>query len=196
MYRLDSTGDTLNSTYSSDVFEESFGSSCEESEQLGFTTDIDIPDGRLSCPDIKRTILQVAPLEGASDHFTLRLVTNHHSFSLGRSVAIRTITSLYYLQNSLRDFHPYVKAPSLPPKFLFSFLSYQRQCEIFAKFLQEVLVKHEYLSNKAVHLFLQTNLTLEKIKLNIEGIRDDDVPNFPLVDKRNNKKVGFSEIFC
>ena len=74
-------------------------------------------------------------------------------------------------------------------------MSYQKQCEIYAQFLLQVLSIREYLSNKAVHLFLQTNLTLEKIRLNIEGVRDDDVPQFPIVDKRDNSKNGFSEIF-
>jgi len=58
-----------------------------------------------------------------------------------------------------------------------------------------VISTREHLSNRALHLFLQTNLSLEDIKLNIEGLRDDDVPDFPLVDKRNNSKGGFAEIF-
>ena len=59
----------------------------------------------------------------------------------------------------------------------------------------QVLSTPEYLSNKAVHLFLQTGLSVDKIRLNIEGLRDDDVPAFPIVDKRTNSRNGFSEIF-
>lgn len=200
MFRLDSTGQTLDHSSSSNSLEESICSYCSSdaddcSEDVGCSIDVDIPDGRLSTPAFTKTMLQISPLDGTSDHYTIRLVTNHHSFSLGRSVSIRTINSLYFIQKSLKDLHPYVNIPSLPPKFIFSMFSSQKQCKIIAKFLQQVLSIREYLSNKAVHLFLQTNLTLEKIKLNIEGVRDDDVPAFPIVDKRDNLRNGFSEIF-
>ena len=98
-------------------------------------------------------------------------------------------------QESLRELNPYVARPSLPNRFLFSMFSSQRQCDILAKFLGDVITIKEHRANRALHLFLQTSLSLEDIKLNIEGLRNDDVPDFPLVDKRNNSKNGFSQIF-
>lgn len=100
-----------------------------------------------------------------------------------------------HLQSQLSAHHPQLRVPALPPRLLLHLLPRARQAASLATFLQQVLSTREYLSNKAVHLFLQTQLSLEKIKLNIEGLRDDDVPSFPLVDKRNNSKNGFSQIF-
>ena len=100
-----------------------------------------------------------------------------------------------HLQSQLSAHHPHLRVPGLPPRLLLHLLPRARQAASLATFLQQVLSTREYLSNKAVHLFLQTQLSLEKIKLNIEGLRDDDVPSFPLVDKRNNSKNGFSQIF-
>jgi len=84
---------------------------------------------------------------------------------------------------------------SLPNRLLFYLCSSQRQCDILATFLRDVIAIKEHRANRALHLFLQTNLSLEDIKLNIEGLRDDDVPDFPLVDKRDNSRNGFSQIF-
>jgi len=192
MLRLDSRGQSF-----SDILDESFtySSGDELVEESGFTVDIDLPDGRLDSPQIVRTIVTVSPLDGTNDHFNVRLTSNHHSFSLGRSVTIRSINSFYFLQDKLKDLHPYVSAPSLPPRFLLFTYSHQDLCKLFAVFLQKVLSIREYLSNKTVHLLLQTNLTLNQIDLNIQGIRDDEVPSFPLKDTRNNMKIGFSDIF-
>ena len=91
--------------------------------------------------------------------------------------------------------HPYLSTPRLPPKPLLLFNSQHRKLEIFAKFLSSVLHERQYLSNKALHLFLQTNLSLERIQQNLDGVRDDDVPTNPLVDRRSNSKNGFNLIF-
>ena len=64
-----------------------------------------------------------------------------------------------------------------------------------SRFTQELLSTRGYLSSKALHLFLQTGLSIENIGLNLQGLRDDDVPSYPLVDKRNNSRNGFSQIF-
>ena len=95
MLRLDSRGQSF-----SDVLDESFtySSGDELVEESGFTVDIDLPDGRLDSPQIVRTIVIVSPLDGTNDHFNVRLTSNHHSFSLGRSVTIRSINSFYFLQ--------------------------------------------------------------------------------------------------
>ena len=60
---------------------------------------------------------------------------------------------------------------------------------VLARFTQQLLSVREYLSSKALHLFLQTGLSIEKIRLNIMGLRDDDVPSNPLVDKRKLEKL-------
>ena len=67
-----------------------------------------------------------------------------------------------------------------------------------ATFLTGVLAETQFLSNKAIHLFLQTQLSMEMIKENMEGKRDDEVvvdKNRVFKDVRNNAKEGFGVLF-
>eukprot|EP00092_Neocalanus_flemingeri_P028516 GFUD01030968.1.p1 GENE.GFUD01030968.1~~GFUD01030968.1.p1 ORF type:complete len:213 (-),score=51.33 GFUD01030968.1:127-765(-) len=163
-------------------------------EEAGVYLNIDIEDGRIS-PVESRTILILEPVDDSKDLICIRLSTNHHSFSLKRSVTIRTFNSFYYLQETLKLLHPYISVPSLPPKPLLMFSSQQQKLQKLAKFLSSVLSELQYHSNKALHLFLQTTLSLERIQLNLDGVRDDDVPKNPLEDRRSNSKNGFNMIF-
>ena len=98
MLRLDSTGQS-----SASLLDESFSSGCEDGlEDVGCCVSVDIVDERIS-PCDSRTVLSVSTLESKSDNFSIRLATNHHSFSLGRSVTIRTLNSLYFLQVNNED---------------------------------------------------------------------------------------------
>merc|ERR1712117_27897 len=163
---------------------------------------VNIPDGRLEVmddvyPEPSRTLLRVCPVEG-TDEVIIKLSTNHHSFSLRRSVTMRSISSAYFLHSALRESHPYTETPALPNRLKMMILSFESQCEAFADFLQHVLETSDYLSSKALHLYLQTNLSLEDIDLNVRGERDDEVcpdPD-PYKDKRTISNDGFSEIFC
>ena len=56
-----------------------------------------------------------------------------------------------------------------------------------------MLRERQYLSNKALHLFLQTSLSWEKIMMNMQGIRDDQVNKDKDIGRKNN--VGFRQIF-
>ena len=51
-----------------------------------------------------------------------------------------------------------------------------------------MLTTPEFLSSRAVHLYLQTSLSLHQIEENLAGLRDDEVASFPLVDKRENSR--------
>ena len=92
---LDSTGhSTLEDSWSSG---EECGGGPGDSEAV--MLEVDILDLRMDeASHSSRTVLQVSPLGEETDQFTLRFATNHHSFSLGRSVANRSIKSFYFLQ--------------------------------------------------------------------------------------------------
>ena len=62
----------------------------------------------------------------------------------------------------------------------------------------QVLSLRELLSNKALHLYLQSRLSMEKIKLNVDGKRDDDVAlavTDIIRDERNIAREGFGVLF-
>ena len=62
----------------------------------------------------------------------------------------------------------------------------------------ESVVCRELLSNKAVHLFLQTQLSMEEIRENVEGVRDDPVVESidkVLGDDRKVEREGFMSLF-
>ena len=62
----------------------------------------------------------------------------------------------------------------------------------------QVLSLRELLSNKALHLYLQTRLSMEDIKENVEGKRDDDVAMAVadlIKDERNVAREVFGDLF-
>jgi len=76
--------------------------------------------------------------------------------------------------------------------------SYHTISTHLATFLAGILAEKQLLSNKALHLFLQTQLTMEKIIENMEGKRDDEVvvaKSKIIRDDRNNAKEGFGSLF-
>ena len=88
--------------------------------------------------------------------------------------------------------------PSLPMIPSLWICSYHTISNQLATFLSGVVAVRELLSNKALHLFLQTQLSIEKIKENIEGKRDDEVlvaKSKIVKDDRNNTKDGFGALF-
>ena len=87
---------------------------------------------------------------------------------------------------NLQDQHPYITCPSLPARPFLLFISDKRKLEILSEFLSAVLRERQYLSNKALHLFLQTSLSWEKIMMNMEGIRDDQVNKDKEIRKKNS----------
>merc|ERR1719347_1323138 len=86
----------------------------DEIGEVGVSVDINIKDGRLNLPE-SRTILRVEQVDDAGELFCVRLETNHHAFSRGKSVTIRPLHTFYSLQRLLTEQHLYTTSPSLPP---------------------------------------------------------------------------------
>ena len=96
MNRLDSAGCSCSNLSQLD---DSFTSTEDCQEEVGARLDLELPDGRLNSV-VSRVMVSVSPLDQAAlrDDFTVRLATNHYSFTLGRSVTIRTFTAFLYLE--------------------------------------------------------------------------------------------------
>jgi len=188
----DTSDNSLDDSYESSRPVESDDDFLTDIEDVGVTVDIDIVDGRLDHPK-SRTILRVKPVDEDGELVCVRLQTNHHAFSRGGSITIRSFHRFYSLQRLLREQHPYITTPSLPARPFLLFISDQRKLEILSEFLSAVLRERQYLSNKALHLFLQTSLSWEKIIMNMEGIRDDQVNKEEETRKKNI--TGIRQIF-
>ena len=62
----------------------------------------------------------------------------------------------------------------------------------------KIIKQRELLSNKAVHLFLQSSLSVSSIQDNVEGRRDDEVavdPREVIKDDRMISREGFGSLF-
>merc|ERR1712226_1121574 len=140
-------------------------------------------------------VLKVSPISG-QDVYLVKLTTAHHAFSLHGSVTCRTLADFYWLQKTLAAHHPYQSVPSLPLRPFVHLTSPARVAARLAAFLAAVLGQREYLCDKALHLLLQTSLSVQRIQRNLEGLVDDDVhqPDH-LVDDRTNSRSGFQQIF-
>merc|ERR1711915_1094281 len=134
-----------------------------------------IPDGRLNVKK-SRTVLRVEPVTGESTTcFCIKLSTSHYAFSLKRSVTVRTLSSFYTLANILKDQHPYVQVRSLPLRPWMYFQKKESQAHQLTEWLANIFLESQLLSNRALHLFLQTNLTIKRVSENADGTRDDQV---------------------
>ena len=96
-----SINNSLDDSYESSRPYENNEDSFTDIEDVGVTVDIDIVDGRLDHPK-SRTMLRVEPVDEDGELVCVRLQTNHHSFSRGGSVTIRSFHRFYSLQRLLR----------------------------------------------------------------------------------------------
>jgi len=196
LWEINTSESDTNGTEGNSESNDSSGDEINTSE-LGATVEISLVDGRLDSPG-HPTLLSVCPVPGDSHMFYIRLHSSHYSFSIKKSCVTRSSGSFYQLRRILKNHHPYLIMPSLPmiPSLWIS--SYPYISLQLANFLSGVVAEKELLSNKALHLFLQTQLTMEKINDNLEGKRDDEVllPKSKIVrDDRNNAKEGFCALF-
>jgi len=184
----------------------------EEYEGLGgVMVHVNIPDGRLCAEEIhrrSRTVLRVDPLDrtrpastkaiaagvGRLDPaFSIKLSTSHYAFSLKRSSTIRTLSSFYVLGGILKHQNPDASLPGLPSRPLIFLHSSTSQAEQLATWLTAVLTSRLQLSNRALHLFLQTQISMDRILENSEGVLDDQVVDSRW--ERPTSKDGFHTLF-
>ena len=71
--------------------------------------------------------------------------------------------------------HPYTSVPSLPMRPVIWLSSMQTKLSELSTFLAKIISNRDLLSNKALHLFLQTDLCTDHIQQNLEGLRDDEI---------------------
>jgi len=165
--------------------------------ELGATVLLALIDGRMETSS-QNSVLSIYPVPKDSQMFYIRLKTDHYSFSIKQSCVTRTASSFYQLRNILKKYHPYLTIPSLPLYPTLWVSSYQTISTYLATFLAGVLKEKELLASKALHLFLQTQLSIDKIIDNMEGRRDDEVvveKSKIVKDERSNAKDGFGGVF-
>lgn len=159
----------------------------EEEEELAIN--INIPDGRFDCENedlaSSRTVLRLFPDDGDNyKGFRINLSSSHYAFSRGRSTTIRPLSSFYTMANILKSQHQNSAIPSLLVRPLIYLQSKRAQADLLASWLAEVLVNRELLSNRSLHLFLQTELSMKLITANAKGERDDQVISTQQVKRR------------
>ncbi|XP_046403727.1 sorting nexin-3-like [Ischnura elegans] len=119
-----------------------------------------------------------SPYHSSHTTFNIQIKTNHPAFSLQYSEVRRRFSEFKWLRRVLHRHHPEREPPALPSRgllvwnrFTYEFLE-SRRSEL-EKFVKSVVAVPCYLGEKAVHLFLQSDLNTQMIDLNLLGERDD-----------------------
>jgi len=108
---------------------------------------------------------------GWSSSFTSYLIhieTNHWAFSLPFSEVRRRFSEFCWLRGKLQQHHPNKEVPPLPPRRFVHMTKFdpkviEERRTGLAKFLQRIMRSDELLSDSALHLFLQSNMTTAEI---------------------------------
>ncbi|XP_055930550.1 sorting nexin-10-like isoform X2 [Argiope bruennichi] len=119
--------------------------------------------------------------------YAISLKSNNPCFTHSYSQVRRRYSEFLHLRRRLAAHHPTVNPPALPPKNYFhrfdDALIEERRGGL-QKFLDEVLIIPVYLSDKSLHMFLQTSCSMTKI--DEECIGDIPVPH--LMDEQLMEK--------
>ena len=118
-------------------------------------------------------VLKVDEDEADCSLYCIKLSTNHPSFKFKKSTVFRSFSSFYHLEKILLPSE--TSNPKLPLKTLLWTMSQEQKAEQLTSFLSQILRNKAFLALPAVHLFCQTQLSMEFIKDNMEGRRNDDV---------------------
>jgi len=132
--------------------------------------------------------VRVEPMPGDSTLYSIRLATNHPAFKLKISCTIRSFSSFYFLHRTLAASHPGISIPNLPPKPLLWVANNKTKIQEIANFLSKVFSSQVLLTSQVLHLFLQTQLSVEFIQENLDGKRADEICPDKLETKENSPK--------
>jgi len=162
------------------------------------TVCVDLMDGRLDRDAVSVTRISVEQVPDDT-LVRIRLFTDHHGFSLRNSTVVRNVNDFYKLQSLLKQHSPWSSVPGLPLKPSLWVSSNAWRNEQLVTFLGLIVSNYQFLSSRALHLFLQSHHSMENIKQNIDGKRNDEVivekSKVLLQDTRTNSKEGFSALF-
>lgn len=131
-------------------------------------------------------LVRVEPMEGDSSLYSVRLATNHESFKLKKSCTIRSFSSFYFLQRTLAKSHACISVPNLPPKPLLWVSNNKTKVQELATFISTVISNRGLIDSRVLHLFLQTQLSLDFIQENMDGKRSDQVSPEKVKGKENS----------
>jgi hypothetical protein len=117
-------------------------------------------------------VLRVDTVEQDPSLYCMKISTNHPFFKLQKSCVLRSFSSFYFLEKLLLS-STHDISPMLPLKPLLWKSSQKTKLQQLTNLLFQVLSNRDLVANMAVHLFLQTQLSMEIIKDNVEGRRHD-----------------------
>ena len=118
-------------------------------------------------------IPRVDPVKQDSSLFCIKLSTNYPKFIQNKSCVLRSFSSFYSLSNFLSSF--FMDVPGLPPKHLLWSTSGRTKMQHLTIFLGLVISRRDLLDSKGIHLFMQTQLSMEAIKEDVENIRKEKI---------------------
>ncbi|XP_022287528.1 sorting nexin-10-like [Crassostrea virginica] len=111
--------------------------------------------------------------KGRFTSYEIAIRTNVRSFCLQCSITRRRFKEFDWLHKCLKQHHPLEQPPALPPKKFFgerfdpSFIAFRMKS--LEEYLNRLLQEDLYLSDEALHLFLQSNLTTAEIDQFLKG---------------------------
>lgn len=127
--------------------------------------------------------------DGQYTTYAVNVQTNNVIFSSPVSSVRRRYSEFVWLRKMLKIHHPSIDPPSLPPKTLFvnrfcpSFIEERRRG--LEEFLEKVFMIQIYLSNKCIHLFLQSTLTMKDIEILVSDKAVKSKENLSVTDSVN-----------
>lgn len=132
--------------------------------------------------------------------FEITLKTNSKAFTLHKSSVRRRYSDFVWLRNWLSEnnegFSSIRKTPSLPPKKLIGRFEkdfIETRMRGLQRFLRKVLEHNVFLSDKALHLFLQSNLSVEQMENYLTGKPvdcDDCIDNRKIMNCEDSPNIG------
>ncbi|XP_048727909.1 sorting nexin-10-like [Ostrea edulis] len=111
--------------------------------------------------------------KGRFTSYEIAIQTDLKSFCLQCSVSRRRFKEFEWIHRCLKNHHPLENPPTLPPKKFFgerfdpSFIAFRMKS--LEEYLKQLLQHGLYLSDVALHLFLQSNLTTAEIDKFLKG---------------------------
>jgi len=108
--------------------------------------------------------------------YHILIETDHWAFSFPYSDVRRRYSEFCWLRSKLQAHHPNKILPPLPPKRYFHMTKFdpkviEERRYGLGKFIQRVMRSSELLSDAALHLFLQSSLSVEEIEAKLSEVK-------------------------